>query len=235
MAEKPTVTVQVLAPEAGDPINEVRLLVTAQSGDYGTVNAGSDFIQSLGLKLTGNVTTGTTITDGDGLLSGNRINASSNTGLFEDEVDLLLPTNTSVNDTLAVTGTGAETELPTTTATSAAFDQTLAIENVQTLTDLNFTTSGQSIWETGTGTVEKDYSTGFLGLDKSVSTGGGVTIPGFTIGTPTIGTTKVPPIVLGSGKASAHVRLGVEADLKISSGDVNATLPYEVDLDFYLQ
>ena len=122
VAETPTVTIKVLAPEAGDPINEVRLLVTAQSGDYGTVDAGSDFIKSL--LLSGSAfSAATQITDSDKLLNGNTINASSNTGLFTDEIDLTLPTlqpNTALNDTLAITATAAETESPTTTATFAA-------------------------------------------------------------------------------------------------------------------
>jgi hypothetical protein len=62
--------VQVLTPQPGDPINEVRLLVTSQSGDYGTVNQGSDYIQSIGLNLSGTTST-TSITDTLGLLSGN--------------------------------------------------------------------------------------------------------------------------------------------------------------------
>ena len=78
VAEPPTVTIKVLTPQTGDPVNEVRLLVTAQSDDYGTVNAGSDFIKSIGLGGTA-FTDATQITDGDKLLNGNTINASSNT------------------------------------------------------------------------------------------------------------------------------------------------------------
>ena len=109
VADAPTVTFKVLAPEAGDPVNEVRLLVTAQSGDYGTVNAGSDFIQSLGLGGTAFTDATQTIVNGK-LLTGNTINASSNTGLFTDEVDLVMPANTTMDDTLEVTATGAEIE-----------------------------------------------------------------------------------------------------------------------------
>lgn len=218
VADKPTVNVTVLSPEAGDPINEVRLMVTAQSGDDGTVNQGSDFIQSIGLNLTGNVTTGTTITDSDNLLSGNTINASSNNsapGRFTDEVDLLLPANaslpanTSINDTLAVTATAAETELPLTTATSTAFNQTIGIDNAQSSQDVTFQTSGQSIWDTGAG-FSSDFSK-FLGFDKSFSTG--------TSGT------------VGALEVSGHVRTGIEADLKITAGDISATLPFSVGLD----
>jgi VCBS repeat-containing protein len=69
VADAPAVKVQVLTPHDGDPVTEVRLLVTAQSGDFGTVNAGSDFIQSIALGGTA-ATDATQITDSLGLLSG---------------------------------------------------------------------------------------------------------------------------------------------------------------------
>ena len=171
VADSPTVTIKVLTPEANDPVNEVRLLVTAQSGDYGTVDAGSDFIKSL--LLSGSAfSAATQITDSDKLLNGNTINASSNTGLFTDEIDLTLPTlqpNTALNDTLAITATAAETESPTTTATFER-DQPIAIHNVDTPYTVKFKTTGQSIWGPGEA-LTTDYSSGFLGWKGSTSIG----------------------------------------------------------------
>ena len=217
VAHAPSVSVKVLAPDAGDPINEVRLLVTAQSADYGNVNAGSDSIQSVGLNLAGDVTTGITITDSDHLLNGNTINASGNNttpGLFTDEVDLLLPANSTLNDTLAVTATAAETEAPATKATSAAFNQSIGIDNVQSQTDLNFQTSGQSIWNTGPAGVNENLDTGFLGLGtKTLS---------FNLGTSG---------AFGSASVNAKARAGVQAELSISTGNFKATLPFQINLD----
>jgi hypothetical protein len=209
VADKPTVSVQVLAPQAGDPITEVRLLVTAQSADFGTVNQGSDNIQSIGLNLSG--IPAASITDGDGLLSGNTINASANQGFFQDEVDLTMPADTSLSDSLAITATAAETEGTGSPATaSATTNQSIVIDNAQSSTDLSFTTTGQSIWDTGAA-FSKDYSTGFLGIDKSFSTSASVAV--------------------ASAGAAAHIRAGVQADLKISAGDISATLPFNVGLD----
>jgi hypothetical protein len=161
----------VLTPHAGDPIDEVRLLVTSQTGDFGTLNAGSDSIKSLGLNLTGTVTAGTSISDSLGLLSGNTINAPSNQGKFVDEVDLLMPVDTTLNDTLAVTATAAETEGTGSPATaSATTNQSIAIDNAQLSQNLDFTTSGQSIWDSGAA-FSKDFNTGFLGIDVSTSGG----------------------------------------------------------------
>ncbi len=220
VADTPTVHVQVLTPHAGDPINEVRLLVTSHSGDFGTVNQGSDFIQSIGLNLTGDHTAGTTITDTMGLLSGNTINASSNQGSFQDEVDLLMPVDTTLADLLAVTATAAETEGTGSPATaSATTNQSIAIDNAQSSTNLTFQTSNQSIWDTGAA-FSKDFNTGFLGIDKSYSTSKSV-----SIGTLGVSTT------IASAGASVHFRAGVQADLKITAGDISATLPFNVGLD----
>jgi VCBS repeat-containing protein len=211
VADAPAVKVQVLTPHDGDPVTEVRLLVTAQSGDFGTVNAGSDFIQSIALGGTA-ATDATQITDSLGLLSGNTIIATSNQGFFQDEIDLVMPTGKTINDTLAVTAAAAEIEGTGSPATaSATKNQLIAIDNVQSQTDLTFQTSGQSIWDTGAG-FSKDFSTGFLGFDKSTS----------------FGFTTTPIVSLGG---SIEFRVGFEADLKISAGDISATLPYRVGLD----
>ena len=211
------VTFKVLAPQAGDPVNEVRLLVTAQSGDYGTVNAGSDFIQSIGLGGTA-FTDATKITDSDKLLNGNTIIASSNTGLFTDEVDLVMPANTTINDSLAVTATAAEIESPKTTTTSAAFNQPIGIDNVQSQTDLNFQTSGQSIWNTGPTGANENFDTGFLGLGtKTLS---------FNLGTS--GT-------IGSASVNAKARAGVQAEAKHLDGRLQGHLTIPSQPGFHLQ
>jgi len=212
VADTPTVNVQLLARHDDDPINEVRLLVTCQSGDFGTVNQGSDYIQSIQLGLSGNVTAGTTISDTGGLLVGNTITLDpSNSGYFQDEIDLLMPTDVSLNDTLAVTATAAETEGTGSLATAPATkNQSIVLNNAQLQQDLTFLTSGQSIWQEGAA-FSKEYGTGFLGVDKSASTS--------------------QSVLVASASASAHVRAGFQADLKISAGDIGATLPFHIGLD----
>jgi hypothetical protein len=217
VADTPSVSVQVLAPHAGDPINEVRLQVTSQSGDHGTVNQGSDFIKSIALNLTG--TAASSITDTAGLLSGNAINlTASNQGFFQDEIDVLMPVDTSVNDSLGITATAAETESPSVTASNGT-SQSIVIDNVQSSNNLNFQTTDQSIWDSGQA-FSKDYNTGFLGIDKTFSTSKKA-----VIGTLGVSTT------IASAGASVHFRAGVQADLKISAGDISATLPFNVGLD----
>jgi len=116
--------------------------------------------------------------------------------------------DTTVNDVLGITSTAAETESPGTTASKLA-NQSIVIDNAQSSTDLNFQTNNQSIWDTGAA-FNKDYPI-FLGIDKSFSTSSS--------------------IVVASAGASAHIKAGVQADLKINAGDISATLPFDVSLD----
>jgi hypothetical protein len=212
VADTPKVTVTVLSPQANDPINKVRLAVTAQSGDYGTADQGSDFIQSLGLNLTGDVTAGTAITDSKGLLSGNTIDASSkNTapGLFTDEIDLLMPANTTLNDQLAVTATAAEGESPTTTA-SGTHDQTIGIKYQSNDETPKFQTlANDSIWNTGSSfSTSKDL---FLGADIPLDTSIGDSVANFS--------------------SSGEFKAGLTDTFNVHGGTITAHLPFDVKVD----
>jgi hypothetical protein len=209
VADTPSVSVQVLTPHTGDPIDEVRLLVTSKSGDLGTANEGSDYIKSIELNLIG--TTGaSSITDTLGLLSANTINLdSSNNGFFQDEIDVLMPTDSTVNDSLGITATAAEAEIPGVAASSST-SQLIVIDNARSSTDLSFQTSGQSIWKEGP-SFSKDYNLGFKGIDVSTSTS--------------------ISALIGSAGASGHFKAGIQADLQISAGDISATVPFNVNLD----
>jgi VCBS repeat-containing protein len=70
VADAPTVGDTIAAPHAGDPATLIRFGVTVTSGDFATINQGSDYIQSLALSLTGTNTSGITITDSAGLYAG---------------------------------------------------------------------------------------------------------------------------------------------------------------------
>ena len=154
------------------------------------MNQGSDFIQSIGLNLSG--IPATSIMDSKGLLSGTTINASSNQGSFQDEVDLLMPADTTLSDTLAITATAAETETPATTA-SATQNQSIVIDNT-------FSTSKQSMWTTGAAPFTTDYSTGFIGLDVNARA---------RASTLTFREARAP---VGGGSASGHLRGGLPSE-----------------------
>lgn len=218
VADKPTVNVSVLTPHSGDPINEVRLLITSHSGDHGTVNQGSDFLSNIMLNLSGDVTDGTTIIgDSGGLVAANTgidsshvINLSThNLDTFSDEVDLLMPAGTSLNDNLAVTATAAETEATATTATGT-YDQTIGIKFQHTDETPQFQTlANDSIWNTGSSfSASKDL---FLGADLSLNASAGALGVDFS--------------------STGTFKAGLTDTFNINGGTITAHLPFDVTVD----
>lgn len=220
VADQPTVNVQVLPWQSGDSVTEVRLLITSHSGDYKTVNEGSDYLQNILLNLTGDVTDGTKIIgDTGGLVSANTtidsthsINLSTgNLDSFSDEVDLLMPTGTSLSDTLAVTATAAETESKLATA-SGTYDQTIGIQFQHNDETLHFTTlPNDSIWNTGTqfSASKNLFLGGDLSLDKSIS----------------------DPAGLVSFSSSGEFKAGLTDTFNVHGGTITANLPFDVTVD----
>jgi VCBS repeat-containing protein len=208
VADPPTITVQVLPWQMGDPATETRLLITATSGDFGTPDEGSDFIKSLQFSgLPG----GVTLSDTKGLLSGTTIITSGQPGMFTDEVDVLTPTAQNTSFNLGITainaeieGTGSPAEAP------ASASQPIVVDYSQQSTNVDFTATNQSIWDTG-GAFTTDFNK-FLGIDTGASTTLGGTFLGAGI----------------SVGASFHIKTGFQMDLSINSGSFNADLPYNI-------
>ena len=169
VADPPTVSVQVLAPEAGDPATLTRLLVTATSGDFGTAAAGSDFIKNLGLNLSGDVISGVALSDTDGLLNPitGTITTIGQSGLFTDEIDITAPSNQSINDNLTITANNDETEgFGSPVEASASTSQPIVIDFSQDSQTQDFQAVNQSIWTTGTA-FTTDFNR-FLGINTSI-------------------------------------------------------------------
>lgn len=135
VADTPSVADSVLTPHAADPATLFRFNVIVTSGDFGTITQFSDFIKSLGIAVSGSNPGAVTISDSLGLLSGGVINAPANPGQFTDEIDVSVPTGLTFTDTVALTGTNAETEDPTKTA-SKTVTQTITADTETTLEDV---------------------------------------------------------------------------------------------------
>jgi Bacterial cadherin-like domain len=220
VADTPTVNVQVLTPHAGDPATLTRLLVTATSGDFGA-EAGSDYIKSLALDLTGNVTGGVTLSDSKGLLdlSTDTITTSGLPGSFTDEIDVTAPARQSINDTLGITAFNDETEgFGSPAEASAATVQPIVIDFSENIQKDDFQAVQQSIWTTGTAFTKDLHS--FLGIG---TTNGPQNFSG-----------KIGVGALGFGLSAGvtlSVKAGFQVDLHVDSGDLNADLPFQVTLD----
>jgi Bacterial cadherin-like domain len=210
-AEPPSIS---LSAASGASAGETLITVTAISEDFGTRTQGSDFIQSLQLSLTGNFL-GVTFSDDQGLLdpSTNIITTFGQPGTFTDVIHVntaaLNGQNFNLDDVLTITAVAAETEKPAATA-SASKDQPIQIDYSQQSTNVDFTATNQSIWDTG-GAFTTDFNK-FLGIDTGASTTLGGTFLGAGI----------------SVGASFHIKTGFQMDLSINSGSFNADLPYNI-------
>src|SRR5262249_7637159 len=120
-----------------DPATLVRFDVTLTSGDFATINQGSDYIKALALSLTGTNTSGITISDSAHLLSGNLITVPANQGQFTDQIIVSLPADSTFSDTLSMTGTNSETENTGSPATAdTTITQTITADTETTLEDV---------------------------------------------------------------------------------------------------
>jgi len=217
VADAPAVSLSLLAAQPGDPATRTRFLLQANTEDFGTINNGSDFLKSIGLSLSGNVTNGVTFSDTAGLLAGNTINLAGLQGNFTDTIIVTTPSTTSVNDTLTATATAAETENPAVTANGSASQQIVIDQSVFSQ-QVNFAANNQSIWQTGPA-FTFDWNQ-FLGIDTSFGgTFGGFT--GSSVGLTTGAT-------LG---ASLSLKAGFQANLHITGGNFDAVLPFQITLN----
>ena len=174
VADTPTVVDNIAAPQPLDPPTLVRFDATVTSGDYATINQGSDYIKSLALALTGTNTSGITITDSAGLLSANLITPPANQGQFTDQIIVSLPADSTFSDTLSFSGTNAETENtgnPATAATTSS--QTITADTETTLEDTPITipignlvnASGMKITQVAPGPLGPQYGTATIAAD----------------------------------------------------------------------
>jgi hypothetical protein len=214
VADVPAVNVTVDTQHAAtDPINEVRLLITSQTGDHGTVNQGSDYLSDLLLNLTGD--TGATILgDTDHLVAPNTpidsthpIDlATSNLDTFSDEIDLSMPAGTTLNDNLKVTATAAETEAPTVTATGIS-NQTIGMTFQHNDTTETFSTLPNQ----STGTSFSASQNQFLGINLPLNTSVNLAVATFS--------------------STLDFKAGLTEQFNLHGGTINANLPFDVSVD----
>jgi hypothetical protein len=204
VADAPTVNFQVLAPHAGDPVNEVRLHVTATTTDID----GSESISGINF---GALPAGVMLIPGTIVhsLVGGLDSAS-------EDVQLLLPTDHSTNFDLAATAVSAENGNgdPDTASTTATKHIELAASHAAA--HEVFQATDQSIWSGGNAfTIDDDR---FLGIDIDPSVEVDFTDP-------------ILGIHLGSAGGDVHLRTGFQSDLHVTLGDIDATLPFDINLD----
>lgn len=203
VADKPTVTFEVLAPETNDPINLIRLKVTAAQSDAD----GSEFINGFAF---GGLPAGVTlVTDGDLSTTGE----PSSTTEF---VQLLLPTGQDVSFDLSVIATSEEKGNGDPDTATVTATKPIEIDFNHTAVRQDFSATNQSIWTTGEAfSFDRDL---FIGPDIPFN-------ESLTFLTPTF-----PPLPV-TASAEGHFKLGIDVDIHFTGGAITAHLPFDVTID----
>ncbi len=197
VADPPHVSIQVLAPHAGDPVNEVRLHVTATTTDID----GSELISLINF---GALPAGVTLTPGTVVhsLVGGLDSAS-------EDVQLLLPTDHSTNFDLGVTAVSDENGNGDPDTASTTQTQHIELDASHNAAHEIFQATNQSIWEEGNAFVKDEND--FLGVDIHPS--------------------AEVDFLVGSAGGDVHLKTGFQSTLHITLGDIDATLPFDINLD----
>ena len=206
VADEPTITFETLAPEANDPINLVRLKVTAAQSDLD----GSEFIShfEFGVMPPGF----TLVTDGD-------LSTTGEPASVTEFVQLVLPTGQDVNFDFSVTAVSEEKGNgdPDTASVTAA--KHIEIDFTRNQTHQVFDAVNQSIWTTGSGApfTWNEFIGPNIPFDESETFL--VPLPGVPI--------PVPVDVSANG----HFKIGLQVNVEFAGGAITAHLPYDVTID----
>jgi hypothetical protein len=158
VADQPHVGIQVLAAQPGDPVNEIRLHITANQTDVD----GSEFIDRLLLSgLPGDV-----IVAGGG--PGGVIDDPGQPGSVSHDVQLFLPTNHSSNFDFGVTAFSDEIGNGDPDEASATQTQHVQLDVGHFDNNVNFQATDQSIWDSSHALgIDDDRFIGFHSADST--------------------------------------------------------------------
>lgn len=205
VADQPTITFDVLPAEASDPINMVRLKVTATQSDVDH----SEFIDRIEF---GGLPAGVTLTsDGD-------LNPADQPDSVVKFVQLLLPTGQDVNFDLNVTAFSQEKGNGDPDEASITSSKHIEVDFTHNVTHQTFDANQQSIWTTGSGApFTKDLFIGpNIPFDESE-----------TFLVPVVGPIPLPV----KASVEGHVKVGLQVNVTFDGGAITAHLPYDVTID----
>jgi hypothetical protein len=203
VADQPTITFDVLPPEAADPINLVRLKVTAAQSDAD----GSEFIDRIVFGK---------LPDGVTMIGGDDFNPADQPDSIVKFVQLMLPTGQDVNFDFNVTAYAQEEGNGDPDEASATAGKHIAVDFTHNETHQTFDAIQQSIWTTGSGApFSRDLFIGpNIPFDESVTFFDPPALP-------------VPVDAFVEG----HFKIGLEVNVTFDGGNITAHLPYDITID----
>jgi hypothetical protein len=197
VADAPQISLETFSL-AGDPVNSIRLHVAASQSDLD----GSEFIDRIAFTGLG---PDVTLVG----LPGGVIDDSGQPGSVSYDVQLLLPTTHDTNFDLGVTAYSQEKGIGDPDEASATALNHIELDTTHNTALETFTSTDQSIWDTGNGFVIDRHD--FLGINDHWSADFGAL--GVSVG------------------GSLTLKLGFESNLHLTLGDITATLPFNLTLD----
>ena len=205
VADEPTITFDVLPPEATDPINMVRLQVTAAQSDADH----SEFIDRIEF---GGLPAGVTlVSDGD-------LNPPDQPDSVVKFVQLMLPTAQDVNFDLNVTAFAQEKGNGDPDEASVTAAKHIEVDFTHNVTHQTFDASQQSIWTTGSGApFTRDL---FIGPDIPFN-------ESQTFLVPVVGPIPLPV----DASVEGHFKVGLQVNVTFDGGAITAHLPYDITID----
>jgi hypothetical protein len=202
VADPPDVKIEVLSPLAGDPVNLVRLRVTATQTDFD----GSEFIDKITL---GGVPAGViVVTDG-------QLDDPGQPDQVVEYIELLLPMDQDTDFNFTVTAESEEEGDGDPDEATATASIPIIMEFNHNETVKTFTAVDQSIW--GTGQAFSFDDSRFFGIDQPFDLDVPFPIP-------------VPPFV-AVATAEGHVKAGFQSTIHLQAGDIDATVPFDISVD----
>src|SRR5262249_47581487 len=136
VADAPMVTFEVLDAHAGDPVNSVRLKVTATATDAD----GSEFIDRIAFSK---------VPDGVTLITDGVFTSTGQPGSATEEVQLLLPTGKDVDLNFTATAYAQERGVGDLDEASGSASQPIKVDFNHNETQKEFLAQNQSIWGEG--------------------------------------------------------------------------------------
>jgi Bacterial Ig domain len=207
VADQPTITFDLLPADPNDPINMVRLKVTAAQSDAD----GSEFIDRIEFGA---------VPPGVQLIPDGNLNPSDQPGSVEAFVQLILPTAQDanfqdLNFDLNVTAYSQEKGNGDPDEASVTAAKHIEVDFNHNQTEKDFLAEHQSIWSTGNAFSVDEHP--FVGpnvpLDYSTP---------FPI--------ELPPFVL-KASSEGYFKTGLQVDIHLEGGAIDAHLPFDITVD----
>jgi Bacterial Ig domain len=206
VADKPTIDVEVLA---GADVYHVILNVTASQNDVDN----SEFIDRFEASVAGVLPPGVTIAPLGG------INPADEPTQISRQFEVTLPAGQDIKFDLDLTAFSQETSNGDQEVANKAV--TIELDFNHNVLDRTFVADDRSIWENDQALGFKDSD--FFGIDHTFDPEPEITVP--------VPIPPTPLFVNATADVDGHFKFGIEYDIEINGGKIDAQAPVEVTLD----